>query len=216
MSVKREQLLDAALELFNERGFAGAGIDAILARAGVAKMTLYKHFGSKDEMVLATLRRADERWRKWMADEVYARATAPRDRLLAVFDFAEAWFSRPEFRGCLFARAAGEFNEGDDPVRLACVEHNRLIGRFIRGLAEQAGAHDPVGLSEQLTLLFLGALSSAQASGDPASARVAKEAAATLVSAHFAIPAAIPNASPDANPNAGDIPIDAAPDSRAG
>lgn len=185
MSTKREQLLDAALELFNERGFAGAGIDAILARAGVAKMTLYKHFTSKDELVLATLRRADERWRKWMADEVEARASAPRDRLLAVFDFARTWFARPEFRGCLFARATGEFTEDDDPVRLACVEHNRLIERYIRGLAEQAGAPDAPGLAKELTLLFLGAMTAAQATGGSAPALLARKAASTLIAAHF-------------------------------
>lgn len=189
MSTKREQLLDAALELFNERGFAGAGIDAILARAGVAKMTLYKHFTSKDELVLATLRRADERWRKWMVDEVEARATSPRDRLLAVFDFAGTWFARPEFRGCLFARATGEFTEGDDPVRLACVEHNRLIERYIRGLAEQAGAPDATGLAKELTLLFLGAMTAAQATGGSAPALLARGAASTLVAAHFSVPA---------------------------
>jgi AcrR family transcriptional regulator len=189
MSSKRDQLLDAALELFNERGFAGTGIDAILVRAGVAKMTLYKHFGSKDELVLATLRRADERWRRWMAGEVEARATAPRERLLAVFDFAGTWFARPEFRGCLFARASGEFTEGDDPVRAACVEHNRLIERYLRGLAEQAGAPDAESLARELTLLFLGAMSAAQASGDADPASTARRAAATLVSAHFAGPA---------------------------
>lgn len=191
MRSKREQLLDAALELFNERGFAGAGIDAILARAGVAKMTLYKHFGSKDELILAALRRADERWRKWMADEVHARATAPRDRLLAVFDFAETWFALPEFRGCLFARAAGEFAEGDCAVRVACVEHNRLIERFIRGLAEEAGAPGSASLAEELSLLFLGAMSAAQASGGSAPAQVARRAAEAIIAAHFARPVPI-------------------------
>lgn len=181
MSVKRDQLLEAALELFNERGFRGAGIDAILARAGVAKMTLYKHFGSKDELVFAALRRADERWRRWLAEQVERRASDPRGRLLALFDFAEEWFGTPDFRGCMFARASGEFIEADDPVRSACAEHNRLLERYIRGLAERAGADDPAGLAEELTLLFLGALSAAQSTGEPGVARTARRAAARLI-----------------------------------
>lgn len=186
MSQKREQLIDAATAVFNERGYHAAGIDTILARAGVAKMTLYKHFRSKDELILAALRRKDERFRRWLVDEVERRATDPRDRLLAIFDTAADWFVQPDFRGCLFVRASGEFTGADDPVRAACHEHNRLIMRYVATLAGQAGVRDPVGLAMELTLLFLGAIAAAQCRGDAMPANVARKAAATLIEAHAA------------------------------
>ena len=82
-SDRREHLLDTALSLFGTEGFHATGIDKILASAGVAKMTLYNHFRSKDELILAALRRRDERFRHWFVREVEHRAATPRDRLLA-------------------------------------------------------------------------------------------------------------------------------------
>lgn len=183
MSAKREQLIEAALCLFRERGFGATGIDRILAEAGVAKNTLYKHFRSKDELILAALRREDERQRNWMMREIERRASSPRDRLLALFDVAGELFASPGFHGCPFIRASGEFSEADGPIRAACFEHAELIRRYIERLAEQAGAAEPADLSHQLALLFAGATVAAQASGDAASAGVAKSAAATLVEA---------------------------------
>src|SRR4051812_2071328 len=82
----RERILSAAYELFSQHGIRAVGIDAIVARSGVARMTLYRHFGSKQELVLAWLERRDERWtRTWLQAEVRARATDPAERLLAIF-----------------------------------------------------------------------------------------------------------------------------------
>jgi AcrR family transcriptional regulator len=188
MSTKAQQLIDAAVELFDERGYRATGIDAILERAGVAKMTLYKHFGTKDELIVAALRAADERSRAWMIAEIERRAADPRDRMLALFDFARDWVTGESFRGCMFIRAAGEFagepGEGGDPVHAACAEHLRLITRFIEGLAVQAGARDPGGLSLQLILLFQGVLAAGQSGGGGAMIDSARAAAGTLLDAH--------------------------------
>lgn len=181
MTSKREQLLDAALEIFDERGFHAGGIDAILERAGVAKMTLYNHFRSKEDLVLAALRRKDEQTRRWLFDAIEHRAESPSGRLVALFDVLEAWFSRPEFRGCPFIRATGEFTDADDPVRAACREHHRLVARALRQYADEAGAEEPAGLVESLMVLFLGAIAAAQCRGDSAPAARAKEIAAMLV-----------------------------------
>ena len=80
---RRDHLVDTALELFIRDGFHATGIDKILAESGVAKMTLYKHFKSKDELILSALRRRDERFRNWFMRAVESRAQAPRQRLLA-------------------------------------------------------------------------------------------------------------------------------------
>ena len=119
---RRDQLIDTALDLFNRNGYHATGIDRILAEAGVAKMTLYKHFGSKDALIQAALERRDERWRAWFRDAVARRAETPRGRLLAVFDALEEWFVRPDFHGCMFIRAAGEYAALDDPIHANAAE----------------------------------------------------------------------------------------------
>src|SRR5258708_34708744 len=104
-SARREELVDRALELFYRHGFHATGIDRILAEAGVAKMTLYKHFKSKDELILAALTRRDEKFRTWFMREVERRGRTPRERLLVVFDILAAWVQSRQFRGCMFVNA---------------------------------------------------------------------------------------------------------------
>ena len=181
MSSKRQDLIEAALCLFNERGYHATGIDAILARAGVAKNTLYKHFRSKDELILAALRLKDEQQRNEIMRRVESRAQTPKDRLLAVFDVVEDWFRDPDFHGCLFIRASGEFADTDDPVHRVCLEHSHLLRGYLERLARSAGASDPEGLSKQLLILLTGSMVAAQIRGDAAPARVAKQAASTLI-----------------------------------
>lgn len=183
MSTKADQLIEAALELFKERGFRATGIDAILERAGVAKMTLYKHFGTKDELILAALRVADERSRAEMFADIERRATDPRSRMLALFDFAREWVGGDEFRGCMFIRATGEFIDDDDPIRAACMEHSALVTRYVTGLAVQAGVEEPEALAHQLILLFKGVLAAGQGGADESIIATARLAAQTLIDA---------------------------------
>lgn len=181
MSDKREILIETALRLFNEGGFRSTGVDRILAEAGVAKMTLYKYFPSKDDLILEALRRRDLRWRQWMRDELVRASRDPRERIIALFDVAERWFSMPEFNGCPFIRAASEFGELTDPVHVACAEHSRLFKQDLSELAEAAGAQDPAALVDQLSLLLSGAIVEAQLSGDAAPARTARSIAEAIV-----------------------------------
>src|SRR5258708_27708372 len=104
-SLRRDHLVETALALFSKHGYHATGIDRILAEAGVAKMTLYKHFKSKDELILAALSRRDEKFRTWFMREVERHGRTPRERLLVVFDILEAWFQSREFRGCMFVNA---------------------------------------------------------------------------------------------------------------
>src|SRR5882762_3400666 len=99
----RSRILDAAYDLFSRRGVRAVGIDAIITRSGVARMSLYRHFASKEELVLALLERRDEQWTKgWLLAEVERRATDPADRLLVAFDVLDEWFHRPDYEGCAF------------------------------------------------------------------------------------------------------------------
>lgn len=189
MPSKRDILIDTALRLFGEGGFKATGIDRILAEAGVAKMTLYNHFTSKDELILAALRRRDEEARREMARDIDRRADTPRGKLLAIFDHAHDWFHSPGFNGCPFIRAAGEYTDGEDPVHAACAEHGRLFARYVRSIVDQAGVTDPAALTTQLVLLFNGAVVAAQTSGDLDAARAAKAAAEALINTASAAPA---------------------------
>jgi len=91
MSTKREQLIETAARLFARNGFHATGIDTILAEAGIAKKTLYNHFRTKDELILAALRKHDGEFRNNFMKSVEELAETPEARLLAIFDVAKAW-----------------------------------------------------------------------------------------------------------------------------
>lgn len=187
---RRDHLVDTALALFYRDGFHATGIDRILAEAGVAKMTLYKHFKSKDELILAALRRRDERFRDWFMAEVERRARPPEARLLAVFDALAAWFARPDFNGCMFVNASAEFARTEDPVHALAAEHKRLLLDYLKTLARAAGAAEPEALARKLELLVEGAIVAAHVCGDRAAAADARAAAETLLAAALPAPAA--------------------------
>jgi AcrR family transcriptional regulator len=178
---KREQIVTEALKLFYQNGFNATGVDRICAVAGVSKKTLYNHFKSKDELVLATLRLRDESFRNKFMRETERLASTPRERLLTLFDALGAWFAEKEFSGCMFINASAEFSAQDDPNHIISAEHKRLVRDYIRELAEQAGARDPQALAEQLNLLAEGAISEAHVSGNTNAAMVAKSMAAVFV-----------------------------------
>ena len=115
---KRDLIVDVALKLFYRNGFHATGVDRIIAEAGVSKKTLYSHFRTKDELILATLRKRDELFRNRMMRETERRASNPRDRLLSVFDFLADWFAEEGFSGCMFINASAEFAEPDNPSHM--------------------------------------------------------------------------------------------------
>lgn len=180
-SIRRDHLVDTALKLFSRYGFHATGIDRILSESGVAKMTLYKHFKSKDDLILAALQRHDELHRAWLTREIETLATAPRDRLLALFTALGNWFESEDFYGCCFINATAEYGDKDSPIHQAADDHKRSIHGYILELAEAAGAKNAGELADQLLLLMEGAIVSAQISGKHLSARQAKTAAEGLI-----------------------------------
>ena len=178
---KREQIVTEALKLFYRDGFNATGVDRISAEAGVSKKTLYNHFKSKDELVLATLRKRDGLFRNRIMRETERLTSVPRERLLTIFDAHDAWFQEKYFSGCMFINAAAEFSSQDDPNHIVCAEHKRLVRDYIRELAEQAGASDPQALAAQLNLLLEGAIVEAHVSGNTQAAKLARSMAAVFV-----------------------------------
>jgi AcrR family transcriptional regulator len=188
---RRDELVDAAMKVFHRYGFHGTSLDRVLEESGVSRMTLYNHFKSKDELIVAALRRRDEIFRNQMMKFVDGRADAPIDRILAVFDYHEQWFAAPNFCGCMFINASAEFDDPQGPIRRVAADHKIEVLRYLREHCEAAEFPDPAALAEQLNLLVEGAIVTAHVVGlsghggatPAAAARRAKEAARVLIDA---------------------------------
>lgn len=186
MTSRRDHLVEIALQLFYRNGFNATGIDKVLAESGVAKMTLYKHFRSKDELILAALQLRDERFRNWLMTEMEKAATEPTERLLAMFDALETWFDGKAFKGlgfcgCAFVNAAGEFSDHAHPAHRVAAEHKIRIVEYLTKLCAEAGLSDPSEMAEKLALLKEGAIVTAHVRGMPEAAKIAKEMARQML-----------------------------------
>jgi AcrR family transcriptional regulator len=177
----RERLLAAADELFYREGINNVGIDRVLEHAGVAKASLYTTFGSKEELVRAYLE-GRQQARRARVEAAIARHEEPRGQLLAIFDVASEMLASPAFRGCAFLMASSELPAGGR-TRPVCDAYRQWLRELLQRLAAEAGARDPAQLARQLSLLYDGALVSAQMDGDAGAAAAAKETAASLLDA---------------------------------
>lgn len=175
----RERILDAAEDLFYARGIQAVGMDAIRTGSGVTLRRLYQLFPSKGDLVEAYLARRDDRWLRSLITHVEAAAETPRERLLAVFDWLEDWFARPDFHGCAFINSFGELGGTSPQVVAAARHHKDAFHAYLRELATAAGATADTGT--QVALLAEGAMTTAAISGTPAAARQAKRAARLLL-----------------------------------
>jgi AcrR family transcriptional regulator len=180
----RERILETAYELFSRHGTRAVGVDTVIARSGVAKMTLYRNFSSKDELILEFLRRREERWtRDWLQAEADRRGTTPAERLLAIFDVFGEWFAREDFEGCSFVNVLLEIDDRAHAVRQASVVHLATIREYLQGLARGAGIEDADGFARQWHILMKGSIVSA-AEGDARAAARARELGALLLAHH--------------------------------
>jgi AcrR family transcriptional regulator len=180
---KRDHLLDTAFRLFYRDGYHAVGIDTILAEAKLAKMTLYHHFASKEELIVAALDRRSDEIQEAVQAALAKAGSSPRKRLAALFDHYEAWFSAKDFNGCAFIRAVAEYPQVDSPVHQAVVRRKQRSIQLLREILADYGVTGPDVLAEQIYLLIEGAVVSAHTFGDPAAANRARSAALTLVKA---------------------------------
>jgi AcrR family transcriptional regulator len=169
--------------MFCAAGFHAVSVDAIIDEAGVARMTLYKNFQSKEDLIIATLRQEDRLFRQWLAASVEARSTRPDDRIVQLFMALRGRFAADGYYGCAFTRASIEFPDPQHPVHRVAKEHKQMIRSYLRGLASDSGANNPFALAEQLYILFEGAITASQLHGEPWPADYAGKAAQHLVSA---------------------------------
>jgi AcrR family transcriptional regulator len=175
------RILNAAARLFYRKGIRAVSVDEVAAEASVTKVTVYKHYRAKDELLAKCLHALDERFFGWFAGEVESRAADPYDRLLAVFDVLDVWFRRRDFRGCAFINAAVELADATHPAHEAVMAHKTRCRRYFRALADEAGIEDPDAISDQWMLLTEGATITALVEGDRDAARRARAGASAIL-----------------------------------
>jgi AcrR family transcriptional regulator len=176
----RAKLLDAAEELFYERGIQAVGIDELRASSGVSLKRLYQVFPAKQQIVEAYLLRRDGRWRARLAEYV---ANHPENPIPAVFDWLREWFAEPGFRGCAFVNSFGELGSVEPRIADVVRAHHASVREFLAGLVAELDVTGPEELTEQLWLLLVGSSTGAAITGDPALASRARRAAGVLVKA---------------------------------
>ncbi|SHM59849.1 transcriptional regulator, TetR family [Roseovarius pacificus] len=175
----RERILQSAYRLFSSRGTSQVGIDTILADSGCAKASLYKHFRSKEELVLAFLEMREDVWtHDWLEAEVRKRTAEPAERLLAIFDVFDEWFRKRDYEGCGFINILLEC-EMNSPIHRAAARHLANIRSIVSGFAQDAGLERPQQFSEMWHILMKGSIISAYEGNREAAgaARTAAEAA---------------------------------------
>ncbi|GAA6211301.1 TetR family transcriptional regulator [Hyphomicrobiales bacterium 4NK60-0047b] len=188
---KRDELVQEALKVFYQNGFTATGMDMLVKKTGISKTSMYKHFRTKDDLILAVLRLRDEQLRNWFFRRVEELASSPLGQLLAVFDVLEEWFQQPDFQGCMFIKASSEFQCVDDPIYNQCTEHKKLmfnsVLKIVRELETDSGKLSPEiaeKLTRQLFLLKEGAIVLKHMGVNGSAGLEAKEAAVSLLQAN--------------------------------
>jgi AcrR family transcriptional regulator len=179
----RERILEVAYALFSRRGVRGVGIDEVVERAGVAKATLYRHFPTKEHLVLAFLDLRERRFvREFVEVEARQRAATPEAQLLAIFDAYDEWFRHEDFEACSFVNVLLELG-AEDPAGRASIAHLETLNGVIRGLAEEAGLNDIDAFARSWHILMKGSIVAA-AEGDLQAAQRAKAMGQRLIEEH--------------------------------
>jgi AcrR family transcriptional regulator len=180
----RERVMRAAYDLFSRQGTRTVGVDAVIGEARVAKMTLYRNFASKDDLILAFLERREALWTHgWVRAESQRRGESPAQRLLAIFELFGEWFARADFEGCSFVTTLLEVTNRESAVRQASVQHLANIRSYLCELAAEAGVADPDSFARKWHILMKGSIVAA-AEGDTHAAARARELGILLLDHH--------------------------------
>ena len=180
-SEARQRILETADRLFYQDGLRAVGIDRIIAEANVAKMSLYKHFPSKDDLILAVLKHREEGVLEFFRSTMERHGKKAKNPLRAFFAALKEWFETPGFRGCAFQNAAVELADPVHPGTEFVRGHKQRFSEFLRGLVEEAIGKSAAKVAPAVALLVEGAVVTAVIQGSPDAADVARDAALKLV-----------------------------------
>lgn len=181
MSLLKEKILLVASDLFQTRGINSTGVDTIVAVAGTTKMTLYKHFTSKEILILEVLKKGHQDFQTWLTDQLNKHSKKPTEKLQKLFDFIEEWVSSPNYRGMAFLKASAEFPEESNAVHRLSAAQSEEFRAYLSSMAKDAGVKDHDGLSLQLSLLIEGAMQAEQIKRGSGTIKYAKKAAKILI-----------------------------------
>ncbi|WP_457947626.1 TetR/AcrR family transcriptional regulator [Pseudarthrobacter sp. alpha12b] len=180
-----ERILSVAYELFSRRGIRDVGVNELIERSGVAKATFYRHFPSKDSLVLAFLEQRDKLWTvEAIVSQARQRGQTPVERLLAIFDVLEEWFRRDDFEGSTFIHVLLEMGPSH-PLGQASINYLAKLRGHVQALAEEAGLMDPDGFARSWQILMKGSIISATG-GDLDAGKRARQMAGWLIEHHKA------------------------------
>lgn len=182
---KRDELVQKALGIFYRNGFHATGMDMLASETGISKTSMYKHFRTKEDLILAVLRLRDEKFRNWFVRRMETLGETPKEQLFAMFDVLGEWFEEPGYRGCMFIKASSEYQDINDPIYTQSADHKKQLCTYLTQLAKQAGAAQPGVLARQLLLLKEGAIVTAHLRVSATPAADAKDAAKILLTAAF-------------------------------
>ena len=177
----RDRLLNAADRLFYQEGVRAVGIDRVIAEADVAKATLYAHFPSKDDLIVAVLQHREESVSDFMRTAMERHGRRTKDRLRAFFAALKDWFQTPDFRGCAFINAAVELADPDHPGSKYVRGYKERFRGLIDELVEEAVGKAHARLTPAIAILVEGAIVTAVIHGSAGAAQVARDAALALV-----------------------------------
>lgn len=181
MSTLREKILNTATNLFQTRGINSTGVDTIVAVAGTTKMTLYKHFISKENLILEVLEKGHQDFQSWLSEKLNSNTKKPSEKLQKLFEFIEEWVTSPDFNGMGFIKASAEFPDEECLVHQLSSDQSRQFRQYISSLALEADIQDADGLALQLSLLFEGAVQAEQMKRGCGAMKYAKKAAKILI-----------------------------------
>jgi AcrR family transcriptional regulator len=180
-SEPRQRILETADRLFYQDGIRAVGIDRIIAEAGVAKMSLYKHFPSKDDLIVAVLQYREETVLNFFRAAMEGHGKRAKSPLRAFFAALKEFFESPGFRGCPFQNAAVELADPSHPGAEFVRGHKRRFSEFLRGLVEAMVGKAAAKVAPAVIVLVEGAMVTAVIQGTPDAADVARDAALQLV-----------------------------------
>ena len=181
MSLLKDKILETATDLFHTRGINSTGVDTIVAVAGTTKMTLYKYFGSKEDLILQVLLKNQLDFQSWLSEKLNASSKKPNDKIQQLFDYVEEWISSPAFIGIGFIKASAEFPNEENPIHQLSHQQSREFRQYISKLATEANIKDADGLALQLSLLFEGSVQAEQMKRGSGAVKYAKKAAKILI-----------------------------------
>lgn len=182
----KDKVFQTAARLFYQHGYRAVGVDTLAAESGIGKMTLYRHYPSKDDLIVAYLKDSNEVfWRNF--EEITKDALTPREKLLAFFESLQDYVSTAACYGCPFLNVATEYPDGDYPGHQIALAHKESVRTRFRELAKEAGARTPDVLADQLFLLMDGAYMAARMFGPRNPASHLARAAQTLIDAQIGI-----------------------------